>query len=880
VRTPAIRKKLRILLGRIRLASLGAQRIVARALRLERQHAARLARIVRRSGLFDTAWYLEVNADVCASGKDPILHYVRFGDSEDRQPMPFFDPAFYRSNACGGVGAHNALVHYLCWGQYRRASPSAWFDVAFYLAQNRDVARSGEEPLSHYLREGGAAGRSPCRQFDAAFYLRSNPDVAASGLDPLRHYLAHGRLEGRPVMADTTDTDAPVAPRIPEERPQDWPDLIPLAGAGAPLVDVIVPVYKGRNETLRCIRSVLSSRNITPFELVVIDDVSPDDDLSAALEGLAQRGVCSLIRNENNVGFVSTANRGMGLHAGRDVVLLNSDTEVYGDWLDRLRGCAYRNPRIATVTPLSNNATIASYPLTDQDNPFPLDIPFSALDALTKRVNAGVEVETPTGIGFCMYLRRDCLDAIGLFDEEAFGKGYGEENDLCQRAAAAGWRNVITAEVFVHHLGSVSFQGERSKRVADAMRKMAIRYPPYHSAVQAFIAADPLGPARTRLDWARLEGKSRGSNTLLVNHSRGGGAERHVQDEMGRILASDNGVFFMRPVRGNGTRVCIGDSSGVKWHNIPDFTLADTETLAEALRKLRIDSIHVHGTVDFDMQAPAQLAALARHLGARLEVDVHDYQAICPRINLADEEGRYCGEPDERGCDACLATHGSKYGVKSIRDWREANAPLLELADCVYVPDQDVAERLGRYLPNLKFSLEPHEEVSPDQLRTSRPMLRPEEPLRVVVIGAIGKVKGYNVLLACARDAREKGLSLEFGLLGYSMNDMQLRHAGVSISGRYLEEEALERLLALDPHLVWLPSLWPETYSYTLSLGLLSGRQVCAFDIGAIARRLRELGRDELLMPLEMQGFAHQINRRFLAYRASHIAGERGVAGV
>jgi hypothetical protein len=96
----------------------------------------------------------------------------------------------------------------------------------------------------------------------------------------------------------------------------------------------------------------------------------------------------------------------------------------------------------------------------------------------------------------------------------------------------------------------------------------------------------------------------------------------------------------------------------------------------------------------------------------------------------------------------------------------------------------------------------------------------------------------------------------------------------VSISGRYLEDEALGRLKALEPHLIWLPSLWPETYSYTLSLGLLAGRPVCAFDIGAIARRLRELGQDEHLMPLELQDFPHETNRAFLAYRASCLAAQ------
>ena len=65
---------------------------------------------------------------------------------------------------------------------------------------------------------------------------------------------------------------------------------------------------------------------------------------------------------------------------------------------------------------------------------------------------------------------------------------------------------------------------------------------------------------------------------------------------------------------------------------------------------------------------------------------------------------------------------------------------------------------------------------------------------------------------------------------------------------------------------------WPETYSYTLSLALQAGRPVCAFDIGAIARRLRDIGEDEQLLPLEMQDFPHELNRSFLAYREACLA--------
>ncbi|MFM7785136.1 MAG: glycosyltransferase family 2 protein, partial [Gammaproteobacteria bacterium] len=421
---------------------------------------------------------------------------------------------------------------------------------------------------------GGQEGRAPCAQFDAAWYLGSNPDVQASGANPLLHYLEFGRVEGRAVAPPDGEERAELPAELPPLAASTLDDILPRALQAAPRVDVVVPVYRGLAETVRCLKSVLGCSAATPFELIVIDDASPEPGLPEALDRWAAAGLFTLLRNPVNVGFVGSCNRGMELHADRDVVLLNSDTEVYGDWLDRLLRAAHRDPRNGTVTPLSNNATIASYPRFIQDNPYPLEIGYPELDALAARVNAGVVAEAPTGVGFCIYLRRDCLQQIGFFDEESFGRGYGEENELCQRAIAAGWRNLIAADVFVHHLGSVSFQGERANRVAKAMRVMDRLYPSYQRDVREFIERDPLRAARERLDRARLGLRARERNVLLVCHSRGGGAERHLREETRRLQESGHGVFFLRPVRGDGALARLCDHTNMALPNLGDFVLA------------------------------------------------------------------------------------------------------------------------------------------------------------------------------------------------------------------------------------------------------------------------------------------------------------------
>jgi glycosyltransferase involved in cell wall biosynthesis len=188
-------------------------------------------------------------------------------------------------------------------------------------------------------------------------------------------------------------------------------------------------------------------------------------------------------------------------------------------------------------------------------------------------------------------------------------------------------------------------------------------------------------------------------------------------------------------------------------------------------------------------------------------------------------------------------------------------------ANKIVVPDQDVAERLFRYFPDVNFEVFPHEAIDTRTVQTQRPKMMPNEKLRVVILGAIGQIKGFNVIISCAKHARKNNLPIEFIILGYSMNDKLMEKAGVQITGKYQEHEAMEKLNNLNPHVIWLPSIWPETYSYTLSLAIKANLPVFAFDIGAIARRAKEYGMGDLLMPLEWANIPANINQKFEQFR-------------
>jgi GT2 family glycosyltransferase len=292
------------------------------------------------------------------------------------------------------------------------------------------------------------------------------------------------------------------------------------------VIDVIIPVYKGLEETRRCIESVLANRQSEPFNLVAVDDASPEPAIAAWLDSAAAAGRIELLRNEHNVGFVQSVNRGMALHPDRDVVLLNSDTEVANDWLDRLRAAAYAHEKVATATPFSNNATICSYPFEGWNGAVPGTLGLAELDRLFAQTNARQALFIPTAVGFCMYIRRAALDGVGLFDAKRFGRGYGEENDFCMRAGKAGWRHVLAADVFLFHEGGVSFSSERFALIRAAGEALVAVHPEYHRMVHDFILADPARVFRDAVDLARMK---RG-------HEEGAALLRERSDERARLL--------------------------------------------------------------------------------------------------------------------------------------------------------------------------------------------------------------------------------------------------------------------------------------------------------------------------------------------------------
>lgn len=583
-------------------------------------------------------------------------------------------------------------------------------------------------------------------------------------------------------------------------------------------IDVIVPVDRDAAAVRRCLASLLAARQESVFEIVIVNDASSDAALVHWLRELAAQRRVTLLEAPERAGLVAALNRGVALHRDldRDIVVLRSNAEVAGDWLDRLAAHAHVND-IGTVAPIAGAGGVAGYPRSGVANALPADQTVASLDRLFHRANDSIAVGVPLACGPCVYVRRECLNSVGTFEAGPDGGDAGVEEDFSLRATSAGFRHLLATDVFVGCQGDVD---ETQRLDARAQRSLEKRYPHYRAARSDLTQRDPARPYQRRVDLLRLAESPR-QLLLFVAHAWGGGVRRHM-DELAELIADRCEVLLLEPAAGDTVKLSWPKSGEgfAAYFSLPQEMPALASLLGE-LGLARIHFHHIHGL-------PQAVLDLAGAAGLRYDCTLHDYYTICPQYHLVTEDGRYCGEPDAAGCAACISRRPSQWGL-DIAAWRDAFAALLHGADRVFAPSRDVAQRIKRYFPDIDATVLPHAEAHVVAPRV----------VRVVTLGRLSPEKGLRVLTACAADARARALPLSLRVLGSTSEPIpQWPEVAVSIHGQYADSELPSLIAAERPDVIWFPSQVPESYSYTLSAALDAGAVIVASALGALPERL------------------------------------------
>ncbi len=641
--------------------------------------------------------------------------------------------------------------------------------------------------------------------------------------------------------------------------------LFPALPAPAPFaaVTVIMPVFNAF-AVLQEALARLEAHTDLPWRLILIDDASTEPGLEPWLTkwaaGRADR--VQLLRNAANQGFVATVNRGFA--AARDwpddpVVLLNSDALVSAGWAARLLA-PLEDTRVASVTPLSNDAEIFTVPILCQRHdlrPGQAD----ALDAAAQSLGQDPADTAPTGVGFCLALSPHYLAQIPEFDM-AFSPGYGEEADWCQKARALGGRHLCATDLFVEHRGGVSFgSAAKQKLLARNGAELSRRYPEYDADVQHFIRDDPLNTARLALglSWAGIQQTD--PVPVYLAHAMGGGAARWLADQIAR----------------DGVAVVLRVGQVARWKielHTPDGVTAGLSDEDDVVRLLvarlpRRRIIYSCGVGDRDpVELPGLLLALAGRGDAPLsggvqpvEVLIHDFFPLSPSYTLLGQNSLYQGDIDVS--DPAHTARRRDGRMVDLAAWRAAWAPLMHAADPIRVFSPSSRDLVANAYPEAgPIRMVPHE------LTVDVPRIAPGQAGELPVIGVLGNIglhKGAALLQRLSRDLAESGAA-RLVVIGDLAPEFSLTPPS-QVHGAYRLED-LPGLVARYQIGVWLiPSVWPETFSFTTHEALATGMPVFCFDLGAQADAVRGaenghiLAREDLAAPDLAERLIARLNR-------------------
>ena len=603
-----------------------------------------------------------------------------------------------------------------------------------------------------------------------------------------------------------------------------------MQGPSCTPITIILPVYDAF-EMLQGALAHLVAHTDLPWHLVLIDDASPDPRVRPFLRGWADQHAASvtLLENDANLGFIGAVNRGfeVALERADHVVLLNSDAFVPAGWASRLIRPIERHEAVASVTPMSNDATILNAPVVNQ--PAELRPGMAArMDAQARLFNPEALLSIlPTGVGFCMAMNIDFLRRVPVFDP-VFGKGYGEEVDWCQKTRALGGRHLGLPGLFVEHRGGESF-GSEAKRalIKRNNRIVAARHPSFDADVSAFIDRDPLITARLALGITRAGLETTRAVPIYIAHSMGGGAENYVQARIRGDLMRGVPSIVLRLGGRMRWRTELHCEDGVISGDTDDFGFV--KRLLEPLGLRRVIYSCAVGDVD-PVAIPDMILEIVRDGTAdRLEVLMHDYFPLSPSFTLLDRDQVYRGPVEASRADRAHVTVRPDGRIAGLETWRAAWGRLLLAAEHVIVFSNDSAEQVRAVYPWVADRIRkvPHKLLHP-----IKPLDRPEDKTEVVaVLGSIGAQKGAAVLSRLARRLKSRP-DMQLVVIGIVDPAFELPN-DTCVTGPYRPED-IGRIAAQLGVTRWLiPSIWPETFSYTTHEALATGLPVHAFAIGA-----------------------------------------------
>ncbi|MBN2804337.1 MAG: methyltransferase domain-containing protein [Deltaproteobacteria bacterium] len=626
------------------------------------------------------------------------------------------------------------------------------------------------------------------------------------------------------------------------------------------LYDLILPNFNSRDVVKICIDSLIEFTD-HKHRIFIVDDASTDPEVGPMLREYAEKWEhINYHLNSVNLGFPGTVNTGLGL-SDRDVILINSDTEYSSGWLARMDRCRMSDNKIGTVTPLSNNATICSVPQINTKNLHPDGMSVSQMAGIVAKSSLRRYPRVATGVGYCMLVTRKMIDTVGQIDM-AFGRGYAEEVDWCQRGWAAGFQSVLCDDAYVYHHGEVGhseFKDMKALQQANE-EKVGKRWPDYHKNVRIFTYINPLRYQHQRIfEAVRSFNKSKKPKLLQVVHSFDAVAGTEIHTKLvSNAVSNDFDTTVMYPknmdewvdgkVEQEDNYLKLQMNSAIigidrTFRGAPASITATMveKFFREAVAGIGADIVHFQHLQNY---GSLLLPIIAKSLGAKVVITLHDYFLLCPDWNMIYPDNKMCHKDKaEEGSDCYNCSVQKMNTLKIAKNFvydeyiNERNYLVkrsLESANVIIAPSSFVKEQFTRAHGEeigSKILVIPHGTKKYDY----KDLYKPAKNLRVAFLGNMTVAKGRTEFLKTVREL--KNSKIEFTVVGnYTDGDDLKGLKNLKFYGSYKPKNLNNILQNFDA--VIIGSIWNETYCYTVDESFRAGVPVISTNTGALPERV------------------------------------------
>jgi glycosyltransferase involved in cell wall biosynthesis len=468
-------------------------------------------------------------------------------------------------------------------------------------------------------------------------------------------------------------------------------------------------------------------------------------------------------------------------------------------------------------------------------------------------------VEVPTGVGFCMGVNYTLTKDIGMFVEDIFGKGYGEENDWCQRAIQKGYKNFLVPNLFVYHKHGGSFSAEEKQALLKVNAvKLLDRHPNYGKDVQEYIQKDPHKTLRHLL--VLLASNKTTPLHLIFDHDLGGGANIYAKELVETYVKEEKNVLL---VKYDYYTNCFK-----LFHNYKDyefaFKITSLEELQTLLFKLNIGEIFLNSLVSFKNSEEIlhYIHTLVKEKEAQLILPMHDFYTLCPSYTLLNEEGKYCNIPSLETCKSCMKNNMQEWqnfydGEVDMPKWRELWFKLLIQSDAILCFSHSSKEIVLKAYPDLNKETV---KVIPHQVKSLAPVTLEKnttDTITIGVLGAINYAKGSQVIRQLVQMIERDKLNMKIVIIGEMTEAIKSKH--FHMTGRYNRDELPQMIKDEKIDIFMIPSIWPETFSYTSQEIMMMEIPLVVFDIGAPAERVKKYSKGYIIDEISVDAALNKI---------------------